>query len=232
MKRSNNTLELLYGLASGPICELVTYWPGSLGFRMRYFYYKRRLKFLGRNVKIDTGVFFQNPQFISISENCWIDKNVVMLAGLDNSSREKIVKTNNKYPGLPGEVFIGKNVHIGIGCILSGISAGIYISDDCSIAAHGKVYAFTNHYRSEKDPSNQEYRFAIMVPHNRQCIVEGSIYLEENVGVALNSVILPGVTIESDSFIALNTVVTHNIERNSICSGNPGKVIKKRFIQK
>ena len=105
---------------------------------MRYFYYKRRLKFLGRNVKIDTGVYFQNPRFISISENCWIDKNVVILAGLDNSSREKILKRNNKYPGLPGEVFIGKNVHIGIGSIISGISSGVYISDDCGFSANCK----------------------------------------------------------------------------------------------
>ena len=82
MKRWGNCLEILYGLASGPIRELVTYWPGSLGFRMRYFYYKRRLKFLGRNVKIDTGVYFQNPQFISISENCWIDKNVVIFKSI------------------------------------------------------------------------------------------------------------------------------------------------------
>ena len=71
-----------------------------------------------------------------------------------------------------------------------------------------------------------------MVKHERQAVVEGPIYLGDNVGVALNSVILPGVTIESDSFIALNTVVTRSIERNSICSGNPGKVIKKRFAEK
>lgn len=231
MKRWGNCLEILYGLASGPIRELVTYWPGSLGFRMRYFYYKRRLKFLGRNVKIDTGVYFQNPQFISISENCWIDKNVVILAGLDRSSREKIFKRNTKYPGLPGEVFIGKNVHIGIGSIISGISSGVYISDDCGFSANCKVYAFTSHYRSEKDPANRDFCFGPMVRHERQAIVEGPIYLGVNVGLALNSVILPGVTIESDSFIAVNTVVTRNIQRNSICSGNPGQVIKKRFAE-
>ena len=70
-----------------------------------------------------------------------------------------------------------------------------------------------------------------MVRHERQAIVEGPIYLGVNVGLALNSVILPGVTIESDSFIAVNTVVTRNIQRNSICSGNPGQVIKKRFAE-
>lgn len=210
----------------------ISYLPGAIGFKFRYRFWRKRLKFLGKNVKIDVGVYFQNPQFISIGENCWIDKNVVVLAGLDNSSREKIIKKNEKYPGLPGEVFIGENVHIGIGCILSGISSGLYISDDCGFSANCKVYAFTSHYRSEEDISNRGYCFGPMVEHDRQCILEGPIYLEKNIGVALNSVILPGVTIERDSFVAINTVVTNNIERNSICRGNPGKAVKKRFIEK
>ena len=142
---------------------------------------------------------------------------------------EKVYKTNPRYPGRPGDVFIGKNVHVGVGCILSGISAGIYISDNCGFSAGCRLYAFTSHYRSEKDPSNRDVCFGPQVAPDRQCIVEGPIYLEENVGVALNSVVLPGVTIERDSFIAVNTVVTRDIEKNSFCRGNPGKVVGKRF---
>ena len=61
------------------------------------------------------------PQFISIDDNCWIDRNVAILAGLDNSNREKMIRKNDKYPGLSGEVFIGKNVPISIEYILFGI---------------------------------------------------------------------------------------------------------------
>jgi acetyltransferase-like isoleucine patch superfamily enzyme len=71
-----------------------------------------------------------------------------------------------------------------------------------------------------------------MVDHSRQCIVEGPVYLEENVGIALNSVILPGVTVEKNSFISINTVVNKNVESNVICKGNPGKIIRNRFIKK
>ena len=90
----------------------ISYLPGPIGFKLRYRFWKNHLKFLGKNVKIDVGVYFQNPQFISIDDNCWIDRNVAILAGLDNSNREKIIRKNDKYPGLSGEVFIGKNVHI------------------------------------------------------------------------------------------------------------------------
>ena len=37
---------------------------------------------------------------------------------------------NEYYEGEPGVVHIGKNIHVGIGCIISGISAGVYIADD------------------------------------------------------------------------------------------------------
>ena len=210
----------------------IVYWPGPVGLKMRARYHRRKLKFLGSNVKIDTGVYFQNPKLISIGDNCWIDKNVVFIAGLDDSNREKVKMKNMRYPGNPGEIFIGDGVHIGIGGIFSGISGGIYISNYCGFSADCKVYAFTSHYRSERNPSNRNFCFGPMVEHSRQCIVEGPVYLQENVGVALNSVILPGVTIEKDSFISINTVVNKDIESNAICKGNPGKVVKNRFINK
>jgi len=230
MKFKANKLSKL--LISDCLQFFIAYWPGPLGFKMRTSYYRRKLKHLGKNVIIDTGVFFQNPGFIAIGDNCWIDKNVVLMAGLDNSEREKIIKKNEKYPGNPGEIYVGNGVHIGIGGIFSGISSGIYISNYCGFSADCKVYSFTSHYRSESNPSDRTFCFGPMVEHNRQCIVEGPVYLEENVGVALNSVILPGVTIGKNSFISINTVIHKSVQSNSICKGDPGNVVRMRFINK
>lgn len=207
----------------------ISYLPGVTGAKLRYKYWKKRLKFLGKNVKIDVGVYFQNPQFISIDDNCWIDRNVVILAGLDNSNREKIIRENDKYPGLSGEVFIGRNVHVSVGCILSGISSGVYISNDCGFSANCKVYAFTSHYRSEKDAPDKNYCFGPMVEHSRQCIVEGPIFLGENVGIALDAIILPGVSIERDSFVAINSVVMSSFQENSLIAGSPARRVNARF---
>lgn len=209
---------------------ITSYYPGDTGFLLRYWYWKKKLKFLGKNVKIDTGVYFQNPQFISIGDNCWIDKNVMILAGPDQSAREKFVLKNKNFKGQPGEVFIGKNVHVGPHSIISGISAGVYIADECGFSANCKVYSLSHHYRSKKDPENMTFHFGPRVSHDRQCLVEGPVNLGFNSGVALNSIIFPGVSIGDNCFVAVNSVVHKGtFSNNSMISGNPAKKTGDRF---
>ncbi|MCA2723998.1 MAG: hypothetical protein IM333_16520 [Microcystis sp. M048S1] len=211
---------------------IISYLPGEIGFILRYRYWKRKLKYLGENVKIDTGVYFQKPDYIMIDDKCWIDKYVIIMAGLDQSEREKIYLKNKNFKGEPGVVYIGKNVHVSSGCIISGISAGVYISDDCGFSANCKVYAFSHHYRSRKNPANSEIHFGPMVSPERQCLVEGPVYLGRNTGVALNSVILPGTYIPDNCFVAINSVVSpKSFQSNSIISGNPAKSGEERFKQ-
>lgn len=209
---------------------LISYLPGKIGYFLRHRYWNKKLKHLGKNVKIDVGVYFQNPQFISIDDNCWIDRNVIILAGLDESKREKHTIKNKEFKGQPGFVHIGKCVHIGSFCIISGISAGVYISGDCTFSAGCKVYAFSHHYRSKINPKNQEFCFGSMVPHDKQCLIEGPVHFGFNVGIALNSVILPGACIPDNCFVAINSVVSAGRHSsNSIISGNPAKKIADRF---
>lgn len=208
----------------------ITYFPGPMGFDLRHKFWRKKFKYLGKNVKIETGVYFQNPSYIFIDDNCWIDMNVIILAGLDNSEREKIYIRNKEFKGEPGAVYIRKNVHIGPGCIISGISAGVYISDNCSLAAKCKVYAFSHHYRSIKDPKNTKVNFSPLVSQDRQCIIEGPVYLGSNTGAALHTVILPGVSIPDDCFIMINSVVSPgDYKSNSIISGDPAKRVGERF---
>ena len=208
----------------------ISYLPGPMGFRLRYRFWKKRLHHLGKNVLIGTGVYFQNADFISIDDRCWIDNNVSILAGLDKSSREKIILENEYFNGEPGIVYIGKNVHIGAYSFISGISAGVYISNDCCLSTSCRVYAFSHHYRSEQDPSNDRTHFGSMASHDRQCLIEGPIVLGENTGVALGSIILPGVYVPKNCFIAINSVVKPgSYVENSIISGDPAQAIAKRF---
>jgi acetyltransferase-like isoleucine patch superfamily enzyme len=209
---------------------IISYYPGPVGFRLRYRYWKKRLRHLGKDVRIDTGVYLQNPNYISIDDCSWIDKNVVILAGLDKSEREKYYIANKEFQGEPGLVYIGKNIHIGPSCIISGISSGVHISDKCSLAANCKIYAFTHHFRSKEYPKNKEFHFSPLVPDHLQCIIEGPVYLGMNTGVALNSIILPGVFIPNDCFVAINSVVKAGPYReNSIISGSPAKSVAERF---
>lgn len=210
--------------------QVITYLPGEFGFILRSRYWRKRLKSLGKTTRIDVGVYFQNPEYISIGDNSWIDRGVVILAGVDNSNREKIKLDNTDYTQENGVVKIGDKVHIAVGCIISGISAGVYISNECNIAARCCVYAFSHHYKSRKFPKNKSFVFGPMVGHDRQCLIEGPIFIGENTGIALNSTILPGVSILSSSFVAINSVVkSGRYAENSLISGNPAIVVGTRF---
>lgn len=207
----------------------ITYLPGQAGFVLRRRYWRKRLRFLGEGTKIDIGVYFQNPEHISIGENCWIDRGVILLAGPDGSKREKRYRDNPRFPLKKGMLHIGKNVHIGPGSIISAIG-GVYISDNCGFSSAVKAYSFSNHFRSIAEPWNRDFCFGIQAPHSRQCIIEGPIFFAENVGVALNAVILPGVTIGRDSFVAINSVVKDSFGENSLIAGNPARRVGDRFL--
>ena len=136
---------------------------------------------------------------------------------------------NDDFPLSAGEVHIGKNVHVAPYSILSGIG-GLYVSDNCSFSAGVRVYSLSHSYRSDEEPWNREVYFCSRVADELQFLIEGPVYLAENVGVALNAVILPGASIGRDSFVAINSVVASGrYEENSLLSGQPAERTGSRF---
>jgi len=155
---------------------------------------------------------------------------VIILAGIDTSTREKIVLKNDNYKGDSGGVHIGKYVHVSPNCIISGVSGGVYISDFCGLSANCKIYAFSHHYRSVNNPENRMIHFTPMCPQEEQCLIQGAVQIGENTGMALNVVILPGVSIPRNCFVAINSVVGRGkYSENTIISGDPAASGKPRF---
>ena len=207
----------------------ITYLPGRGGQFLRYVYWRRRLGHLGKKVNIDVGVYFQNPKFISIDDHRWIDRGVVILAGRDRSHRHRHLIANPKFPLEKGRVYIGKHVHIAPYAVVSGIG-GVYIADKCGLSSGVRIYSFSHHYRSNEQPSNRNIYFSPLVQEDGQFLIEGPVFLDTSVGVALNAIILPGVSIAKDSFVAINSVVSASIlEENSLIAGNPAVRIRSRF---
>lgn len=230
MRSVGRAIRWLFSFPGAVWLGFITNLPGECGSSLRYGYWRIRLKSIGKSVRIDCGVYFQNPQCVSIGDNTWIDRGVIVLAGLDKSSREKIKINNPDYIYEPGHVHIGANIHIPPYCIISGIDSGVYISDGCGLAAGCKIYAFSHHYRSAKETQNKNIKFGSMAPADEQCLMSGPVYLAANVGVALNSVILPGVSILENSFVAINSVVHKGrYPANSLLEGSPARVVGERF---
>jgi len=207
---------------------LFSAWPGPLGFRLRYAFWKKRLKFLGNQVQIDIGVYFQNPQYISIDDKVWIDKGVIILAGPDKSQRKRRLIRNNNFTLKRGEVHIGKSVHVGPYTIISGIG-GVYISDESTLSANVRIYSFSHHYNSDENPSDKRIGFGSMIDNGMQFMIEGPVFLGRNVGVAISAKLLPGVSIRKDSFVTIGSVVNSSFKENSLIAGNPAERIKERY---
>ncbi len=227
-----NLLRKIKILVNDMILFPVTYIPGSLGRKIRYFYWKRRLKRCGKNVIIDEGVLIQCPEWISIGDNVWIDKYCFLLAGkprLDSSVRKFIIKKNIDFEYDWGELIIDDCVHI---APFSTIQAhgGVYIGKNTGIASGSRIYSLSHHYRNIGDENDKfEYKFTPMAPENEQFLISAPVVIKDNAAVGLNSVILPGTTINEGTWIGVCSYVAGKTEPKSIYSAEKAKFVKMKF---
>src|SRR5687768_8491070 len=82
---------------------------GGLGKRLRYAYYRRRLAACGKNVFIDTGVYFIEPSSIYVGDHIWIDKQCILIAGAVKEEPHVTVRIAEKYSGNKGAIYIGSH---------------------------------------------------------------------------------------------------------------------------
>ena len=110
-------------------------------------------------------------------------------------------------------VFVGKGVVIGNGCkIQNNVSVyeGVTLEDDVFI---GPSVVFTN----VKEPrANIEQKNKFL----KTLVKKGAI-------IGANTTILCGNTIGENSFIGAGSLVTKNVEQNSLTYGSPAKFIKR-----
>jgi len=206
--------------------------PGPVGYRLRYRYWRGRLKHLGPGTRINCGVYFQSPRWISIGTNCWIDRGVMILAGPDETSRHRRT-IQVRSLARKGEVQIGDNVHIGPYSIICGVDSGVFIGDDCGLAAGVRAYAFSHHYRFHDRPGESTCAFGSSIAPERQSLITGPITLERNVGVALGAILLPGVWVGADSFVCNRALILGgSFSDNSLIAGAPARRVAPRFTGK
>jgi galactoside O-acetyltransferase len=218
-------------LRVGPdiVKAIITYWPGSLGNFLRYWYYKGKLKNLGKKAVIDFGVHITNPSQISIGDNTHIDRCVTLLAGISRVGNRRVhYKANPKYQYNEGEIHIGRNIHIAPYVYIVG-AGGIDIGDCGGIASGTRVFSVSNHYCNLNEPDDKKlYCFSNRVPEDEQLLIVGPVVMERNTGVGLNSVVLPGSTIGENSWVGAISCVIGTIPPNVIAGGCPAKIIKHR----
>lgn len=209
----------------------VHYLPGHIGSRiLRPLLWKFRLKKLGRGCRIDVGVHFVSPECISIGDNTWIDKDVLLLAGKPTVRRKTHYRPNRSFRGKEGELYIGQNCHIAPYVIISA-RGGVWIGDNVGIATGTKVYSLAHHYRNPSDEGDHFlYKYTPMAPQDEQVMISGPVVIEDNAGLTLDVIVFAGVTIGQYSLVGPQSVVTKDVPPYVIAAGNPCEIIKRRKV--
>ena len=193
---------------------------GGLGFTLRRWYYRMRLNSCGKDIRIDTGVHLSHPGDISIGDHVWIDKNSHLIAGWPKVEDASVKYTNSNLNGMHrGTIKIGSNAHLGIDSIIQG-HGGVRIGNNFTSSPGARIYSFSNDpYKCEAGTHH---------PGANIFYVLSPVDIQDNVWLGIN-VIVVGSTIHSDCFVQPGSIVTSEIEANSIAGGFPAKRIKARF---
>lgn len=213
-------LQSLSRIPNDLILWMVSYIPGPLGNHLRYKYWRNHLKYLGNRVTIDVGAYFQNPQHITLDDDCWIDRNVLILAGAPQLDRITYRMENPDFKLEIGEVYIGKCSHIAPNCVLSGIG-GLYIGRNSGVASNSAIYSFSHHYRDLTDRnSTWQYSFTPRAHKDLQSMILGPVHIGDYCAVGLSGVILPGVSLQEGVWIGSGSVISRTYDAQQVISSS------------
>ena len=170
----------------------------SIFNKLRYFKYRRKLKFCGKNVWFDNNVkFLRFTNSISINDNVVIKEGARILS----ANKDAVIK-------------IGKNTTIGYNTFIVS-SKSIVIGDNSLIAPF--VYIIDDNHQIKKG-----------VNINQQDHDKSPITIGNDVWIGTKATILKGVNIGDGAVVASGSVVTCDIESNAVYGGIPAKKISER----
>jgi len=110
----------------------------------------------------------------------------------------------------PWKIDIGSNTIIHFDCFLDG-RGGLRIGDNCDVSFGVRVFT------EEHDMGSSDYS-----------TVAEPVQIENNCVLGAYSIVLPGIVIGEGAVVAAGSVVTKNVEPNSIVGGVPARIIGER----
>lgn len=156
---------------------------------------------IGENVLISDKASFYGADKIKIGDHVRIDDFCVLSAG-------------------EGGIEIGSYIHIAVYTSIIGVGK-VTLNDFCNISSRVSIY-------SSNDDYSGEYMSNPMVPKEYTNVTHAPVFIGKHVIIGSGSVVLPGVVMEDGVAIGALSVVRRNCLKDSIYSGNPLIMIKKR----
>ena len=114
----------------------------------------------------------------------------------------------------PITVVRGNSVKIGRGVVIMNnalmmAAGGITIDDDVMVAANAQLIS-NNH---------DLYDHAVLTCK--------PVHLKRNCWIGAGATILPGVTVGENAVVGAGSIVTRDVEDNTVVAGNPARVVKR-----
>ena len=173
--------------------------PGKIGFLVRSQYYNKRLKKTFEKNRFESGLRIEFPKNIIIGSNSYF--------GLDC----KI------YASELSQIKIGSNVTFNSNVMINARGKGKILIGNNVLIGPNTVLRSNNHSFENKNK-----------PITEQGMNDGEIFIEDDVWISSNSVILPNCKIGKGAIIAAGAVVTNNVDSYSIVGGVPAKELNRR----
>ncbi len=142
---------------------------------------------------------------VSVGDFCEIDKHTILT----------VYPQDGGYP----EITIGNGCHIGAYAHLTAMS-GITIGDNLLT---GTNVIITDNAHGATD----NFQILQMPPKDRPLLSKGKVTVGNNVWLANNVCVLPGVNIGNGVVVAANSCVTHDLPDYCVAAGCPAKIIKR-----
>jgi len=213
----------------GVVETIIRNLTGPIGNRLRYYYWRWRMRHVGSSVTFGIGLRIANPQFISIGDDSHIDDGVTLVAGPPTGSRSYLSRRANHQMAVEeGVLAIGCRSHVCSDALLQahgGMNVGNYVG----IASGARLYSLSHHYRdiSGRAPATVMFKFSNRSPEAEQALISSPVVLQDNSAVGTNSVVLPGVTIGAGAWVGALSLVVKDVPERTLALGVPATIIKR-----
>lgn len=159
--------------------------------------------------------------FAHVGENVRIAKNCVII-GLENIEIGDDVRVdcNTRIIAAGGFLRVGDFVHIHTGCLL-GCRGGVTLENYSTISHDCRLITAT-------DDMGGAYMVGGVVPSEATSPTIAPIVMKAHSGIAMNSSVLPGVTIGEGTIAFLHTLVNRDLEPWSLYAGSPARRLRAR----
>lgn len=157
-------------------------------------------------------------------------------ASVFNFSGSKTAIKIGSYSHIRGELLIfahGGNISIGDYCYVGEgtriwSSASVRIGDRVLISHNVNIFDSDTHPIDDPKARHEQFKAIITTGHPPQIdLQEQPVFIENDVLICCQCIILKGVTIGEGAVVGAGSVVTRDVEPYTLVAGNPARPIRK-----